>query len=214
MKNPVYKLLVLCALALSINDMRGQAISHTKAKTDKAKNVIILYSDDQTFRTIQALGNKEISTPNLDKLVKSGLTFQQAHVMGGHQGAVCIPSRAMLMTGRYVNRLPGDGNVIPDSLVSLPEILRQKGYTTFHTGKWHSDKNSYARMFSKADHIFFGGMHFPKEGGQEHPRVNHFDPTGKYPVEKSFLSETYSSYLYSFHRPIACQCSRLRGRLV
>ena len=101
------------------------------------------------------------------------------------------------MTGRYVNRLPGDGNVIPDSLVSLPEVLRQKGYTTFHTGKWHSDKDSYARMFSKADHIFFGGMHFPKEGGQEHPRVNHFDPTGKYPAEKSFLSETYSSLLYA-----------------
>ena len=197
MKNPILKLLVLCILALTLNDMKGQVISHTKAKTTSAKNVIILYSDDQTFRTIQALGNKEIKTPNLDKLVRSGLTFQQAHVMGGHQGAVCIPSRAMLMTGRYVNRLPGDGNVIPDSLMSLPEVLRQKGYTTFHTGKWHSDKNSYARMFSKADHIFFGGMHFPKEGGQEHPRVNHFDPTGKYPVEKSFLSETYSSLLYA-----------------
>ena len=126
MKNPFYKLLVLCALALSMNEMMGQVISHTKAKTAPAKNVIILYSDDQTFRTIQALGNKEIKTPHLDKLVKSGLTFQQAHVMGGHQGAVCIPSRAMLMTGRYVNRLPGDGNVIPDSLISLPEILRQK----------------------------------------------------------------------------------------
>jgi len=197
MKNPVLNLLVLCSLALTINDMMGQVISHTKSKPSSAKNVIILYSDDQTFRTIQALGNKEINTPNLDRLVKVGLTFQQAHVMGGHQGAVCIPSRAMLLTGRYVNRLPGDGNVIPDSLVSLPEILRQKGYTTFHTGKWHSDKNAYARMFSKADHIFFGGMHFPKEGGQEHPRVNHFDPTGKYPVEKSFLSETYSSYLYA-----------------
>ena len=197
MKNPFLNLLVLFALALFMSDTMGQGISHTKPKTTSAKNVLILYSDDQSYRTIQALGNTEIRTPNLDKLVKSGLTFQQAHVMGGHQGAVCIPSRAMLMTGRYVNRLPGDGNVIPDSLVSLPEVLRQKGYTTFHTGKWHSDKNSYTRMFSKADHIFFGGMHFPKEGGQEHPRVNHFDPTGKYPVEKSFLSETYSSYLYA-----------------
>lgn len=190
-------LFVFCFWAGTIIPIMGQVNSHPDPKNPSAKNILILYSDDQTFRTIQALGNKEISTPNLDKLVKSGLTFQQAHVMGGHQGAVCIPSRAMLMTGRYVNRLPSDGNVIPDSLKSLPEVLREKGYTTFHTGKWHSDKNSYARMFSKADNIFFGGMHFPKEGGQEHPRVNHFDPTGKYPIEKSFLSETYSSYLYA-----------------
>ena len=89
MKNPVRQLLVLCVLALSMSDMMGQVISHTKPKTAPAKNVIILYSDDQTFRTIQALGNTEIRTPNLDKLVKVGLTFQQAHVMGGHQGAVC-----------------------------------------------------------------------------------------------------------------------------
>ena len=197
MKSYMKNLFVFCFWAGTIIPIMGQVNSHPDPKNPSAKNILILYSDDQTFRTIQALGNKEISTPNLDKLVKSGLTFQQAHVMGGHQGAVCIPSRAMLMTGRYVNRLPGDGNVIPDSLKSLPEVLREKGYTTFHTGKWHSDKNSYARMFSKADNIFFGGMHFPKEGGQEHPRVNHFDPTGKYPIEKSFLSETYSSYLYA-----------------
>jgi len=197
MKSYMKNLFVFCFWAGTIIPIMGQVNSHPDPKNLSAKNILILYSDDQTFRTIQALGNKEISTPNLDKLVKSGLTFQQAHVMGGHQGAVCIPSRAMLMTGRYVNRLPGDGNVIPDSLKSLPEVLREKGYTTFHTGKWHSDKNSYARMFSKADNIFFGGMHFPKEGGQEHPRVNHFDPSGKYPIEKSFLSETYSSYLYA-----------------
>jgi arylsulfatase A-like enzyme len=193
MKNSIQNLFFCCVLIVSIPTVLAQSTS----TNSPSKNIIILYSDDQSYRTIQALGNKEIKTPNLDHLVKSGLTFQQAHVMGGHQGAVCIPSRVMLLTGRYVNRLPGDGSVIHDSLVSLPEILRQKGYTTFHTGKWHSDKKSYARMFSKADNVFFGGMHFPKEGGQEHPRVNHFDPTGSYPAEKSFLSDTYSSHLYA-----------------
>jgi arylsulfatase A-like enzyme len=197
MKNRIQHLFVFCLWAGSLFPVGAQITSQANPKNPPAKNILILYSDDQSFRTMRALGNTEIKTPHLDRLVKMGLTFQQAHVMGGHQGAVCIPSRAMLLTGRYVNRLPGDGNVISDSLISLPEVLRQNGYTTFHTGKWHSDKISYARMFSKADNIFFGGMHFPKEGGQEHPRVNHFDPTGKYPVEKSFLSETYSSYLYA-----------------
>ncbi len=194
MRLPIQAWLLFSWLILPMGTLLGQASSKTNPN---GKNILILYSDDQTFRTIRSLGNREIRTPNLDWLVKNGLTFQQAHVMGGHQGAVCIPSRAMLLTGRYVNRLPNDGSTIPDSLICLPEILRTKGYTTFHTGKWHSDKKSYARMFSQADHIFFGGMHFPKEGGQEHPRVNHFDPTGQYPTEKSFLSDTYSSHLYA-----------------
>ncbi len=197
MRFSISLLLFISWLILPSDLLFGQLAPKSAPQNKPAKNILILYSDDQSYRTIRALGNKEIKTPNLDWLVKNGLSFQQAHVMGGHQGAVCIPSRAMLLTGRYVNRLPNDGSIIPDSLISLPEVLRKKGYTTFHTGKWHSDKKSYTRMFSQADHIFFGGMHFPKEGGQEHPRVNHFDSTGQYPLEKSFLSNTYSSHLYA-----------------
>ena len=58
-----------------------------------------MLSDDQSFNTINALGNKEVSTPNMDRLVKRGTTFY-AHIMGGNTGAICIPSRAMMMTGK------------------------------------------------------------------------------------------------------------------
>ncbi|MDA0315010.1 MAG: sulfatase-like hydrolase/transferase [Bacteroidetes bacterium] len=163
----------------------------------RAKNILIIYSDDHSYNAMGAAGNREISTPNLDKLAKSGLMFTQAHVMGGHQGAVCIPSRVMLLTGRYVNRLPGDGNNIPDSLVSLPEVLRKLGYNTYHTGKWHSDKASHSRMFSTGGDIFFGGMHFPKFGGQEHPTVSLFDSTGVYNENRMRVSDTYSTTLYA-----------------
>ena len=162
-----------------------------------AKNILIIYSDDHSYHALGAAGNKEIATPNLDKLAKSGLMFTQAHVMGGHQGAVCIPSRAMLLTGRYLNRLPGDGSTIPDSIVSLPEVLRKQGYNTYHTGKWHSDKASHSRMFSTGGDMFFGGMHFPKSGGQEHPTVSPFDSTGVYDVKRNRISDTYSTTLYA-----------------
>lgn len=165
--------------------------------TPRAKNILIIYSDDHSYHALGAAGNKEISTPNLDKLAKSGLMFTQAHVMGGHQGAVCIPSRVMLLTGRYVNRLPGDGNTIPDSIVSLPEVLRKQGYNTYHTGKWHSDKASHSRMFSTGGDIFFGGMHFPKFGGQEHPTVSLFDSTGVYSESRKRVSDIYSTTLYA-----------------
>ncbi len=163
----------------------------------KPKNVLVLYSDDQSYQTIRILGNKAIRTPNLDNLAKQGVAFMQAHVMGGHQGAVCVPSRAMMLTGRYLNRLPGDGAVIPDSIISLPEVLQHKGYTTFHTGKWHSDKKSHNRLFKSGDNIFFGGMHFPGAGGQEHPSVFHYDSTGEYHKSKNWNSDTFSTELYA-----------------
>lgn len=161
------------------------------------KNVLIIYSDDQSYNTIRALGNSEIYTPNLDKLTQQGTSFRQAHVMGGHQGAVCIPSRAMMLTGRYINRLPNDGGIIPDSIVGLPEVLRQQGYTTFHCGKWHSDKASYNRFFSAGKNIFFGGMHFEKDGGQFHPFVYDYDKSGQYPKDAGHKSPTYSTELYA-----------------
>ena len=166
-------------------------------KNPRTKNILIIYADDHSYHALGAAGNKEISTPNLDKLAKSGLMFTQAHVMGGHQGAVCIPSRAMLLTGRYVNRLPRDGSTIPDSIVSLPEIVRAQGYNTYHTGKWHSDKASHSRMFSTGGDIFFGGMHFPKSGGQEHPTVYLYDSTGVYDEKRKRTSDTYSTTLYA-----------------
>lgn len=172
-------------------------VMQAQQTTTNARNVLIIYSDDQSYNTIHAWGNSEIKTPNLDKLAKEGLSFMQAHVMGGHQGAVCIPSRVMMLTGRYVNRLPGDGGTIPDSIVGISEILNKRGYTTFHSGKWHSDKKSHNRFFNSGDKIFFGGMHFPGEGGQEHPTVFHYDPTAAYPQSASWKSDTFSTELYA-----------------
>ena len=181
---------ILAALIISNSAVAQQ-------KKSRAKNILIIYSDDHSYRALGAAGNTDVLTPNLDKLAKSGLMFTQAHVMGGHQGAVCIPSRAMLLTGRYVNRLPGDGSTIPDSIVSLPEVLRTQGYNTYHTGKWHSDKASHSRMFSTGGDIFFGGMHFPKFGGQEHPTVYLYDSTGVYDEKRKRTSDTYSTTLYA-----------------
>ena len=70
-----------------------------------------------------------------------------------------MPSRAMIMTGRGVFQIVKDGQVIPEQHVTLPELLRQHGYITFETGKWHSD--------------FFGGKHTNESNGHVEPRLNH-----------------------------------------
>src|SRR5262245_49808523 len=63
-------------------------------------NVVFLVSDDQRADTIRALGNPLIETPTLDRLVGAGTTFTRAYCMGSMQGAVCVPSRAMFLSGR------------------------------------------------------------------------------------------------------------------
>jgi arylsulfatase A-like enzyme len=127
------------------------------ADTPKKPNVLFLFSDDQRADTIAALGNKHIQTPNLDKIVKQGMALTRAYCMGAQQGAVCVPSRAMLMSGRTLFRvspiLKGQG--------TWPEQFGKAGYTTFMTGKWHNGPESARRSFQQGKAVFFGGMGNP-----------------------------------------------------
>src|SRR5690242_2960494 len=70
------------------------------ADAPRKPNILILFADDQRADTIAAWGNRHIKTPNLDRLVKGGFSFRNNYCFGSNSGAVCVPSRAMLMTGR------------------------------------------------------------------------------------------------------------------
>ena len=65
-------------------------------------NILFIFADDQSYETVSAFGNPQIETPHLDRLVRDGLTFTRAYNMGSWSGAVCVASRTMLNTGRYV----------------------------------------------------------------------------------------------------------------
>lgn len=138
-------------------------------------NIVIFFTDDQRFDTIRALGNSEVATPHMDRLVASGTAFTQAHIPGGTSAAICMPSRAMLHSGRTLFHLDGNGQQIPPAHTTLGEAFRQAGYRTFGTGKWHNGPASYARSFTDGEAIFFGGM-------WDHWSVPlcHYDKTGRY----------------------------------
>ncbi|MBC7236723.1 MAG: sulfatase-like hydrolase/transferase [Chloroflexi bacterium] len=138
-------------------------------------NILFFFTDDQRFDTIHALGNEAIHTPHIDRLVRQGTAFTFAHIMGGTSPAVCMPSRAMLHTGRQLFALQGAGEAIPNEHVLLGEHLQRFGYRTWGAGKWHNGPASYARSFSDGAEIFFGGM-------DDHWNVPacDFDPTGRY----------------------------------
>jgi len=125
----------------------------------KRPNVLFILTDDQQFDSIRALGNDQIHTPNIDRLVGEGVAFRRAYIMGGDQPAVCCPSRAMILTGRplYRTGCTPDGH-ITEAVQSLPETFRNAGYATYTTGKHHNGEGVVVRGFHEARKIMFGGM--------------------------------------------------------
>ena len=135
----------------------GAAPSPGLSAPSSRPNVLILFSDDQRADTIAALGNPHIRTPNLDRLVRRGTVFTRAYCMGSMQGAVCVPSRAMLLTGRTLFHVKDD----LAGQATWPETFARAGYATFLTGKWHNQAASALAPFQTGKAIFFGGMGDP-----------------------------------------------------
>ncbi|MEQ8791376.1 MAG: sulfatase-like hydrolase/transferase [Pirellulaceae bacterium] len=126
-------------------------------------NLLFVFADDQAFDTIAAMGNEEIETPNLDRLARRGVTFSRAYNQGGWHGAVCVASRTMLNTGRYLWHARDDEPRLKDHYqakgLMWSQILAKAGYETFFTGKWHV-KADADKVFQTARHVR-GGM--PKQ---------------------------------------------------
>jgi len=121
-------------------------------------NLILIMADDMGYGDLGCYGNKTYQTPHLDRMAAEGLRFTDFHA----SGPVCSPTRAGLMTGRYQQRsgIPGviyaafDGNRhhgLHRSEVTLPELLREKGYRTAMFGKWHL---GYREKFNPVYHGF------------------------------------------------------------
>ena len=124
-------------------------------KSDQKPNVLFIFSDDHTYQGINALGNDEVKTPSLDKLVEEGVTFTHTFNMGAWNGAVCVASRAMLNTGRMIWRAHAAEKEY-DKLKADRHFWAQRmedaGYETYMTGKWHV-KMGADKLFNTTTHI-------------------------------------------------------------
>ncbi len=111
--------------------------SLTAGAATSKPNILFILTDDQRWDTIHALGNSEIKTPNLDRLVQKGFHFNNAYCMGSMHGAVCLPSRTMLITGRSLWKIPANPRATnaPPAVPLLPTLMKEAGYATFHCGK-------------------------------------------------------------------------------
>ena len=109
------------------------------ALADERPNIILLLADDLGYGDLSCFGSPAVKTPNLDKLAADGMRFNRFYAAS----AVCTPTRASVLTGRYPLRFGitkhfADRNQwLPQSSTTVAELLKDAGYHTAHIGKWH-----------------------------------------------------------------------------
>ena len=120
----------ITTLVLFVTCLTGFAVRELCAAKP---NILHLHTDDHRADGLHALGNAQLQTPNLDAIVKRGFTFRHCYTQGSMIGAVCLPSRTMMLSGRSLFRIPDRGQTANSPV--LPTVMREAGYETWHCGK-------------------------------------------------------------------------------
>lgn len=140
------------------------ALNTVSAYASDRPNIILILADDLGYRDLSCFGSPAVKTPNLDRLAREGMKWTRFYA----GSAVCSPTRASVLTGRYPLRFDitshfNDRNQwLPESATTVAELLGDSGYSTAHVGKWH-----------------LGGLHVDTAGKrldhQPGPRQHGFD---------------------------------------
>lgn len=136
-------------------------------------NIVFILADDLGFADLGCFGREDIATPALDALAADGVAMHRSY----SNSSVCSPTRLALMTGRYQHRLPSGLDEplgvnpalgLPDTVITMPDMLKRVGYATSLVGKWHLGglpaygprKSGYDRFFG----IYEGGADYFAHG--------------------------------------------------
>jgi arylsulfatase A-like enzyme len=165
-------------------------------------NIVLLVADDMGYADVGFQGSRDIPTPNVDALARSGIRFTDAYVSGPY----CSPTRAGLMTGRYPQRFGHEFNPDANAEFGLPldqttmaDRLKAAGYRTALFGKWHLGSAPPLRPLERGFDEFFGFL------GGDH---SYFDPMpaaggpvfdGRKPAEKmGYLTDELADRAVNF----------------
>jgi len=179
------KILWVILIACIFGCKQNAENSNASIEVGKKPNIIFLFSDDQSYKAVHALGNKEIITPTMDKLMDEGITFTHSYNMGGWNGAVCLASRAMLISGRTIWRaqqISSSYNEDKEIDKTWPRLMQTAGYDTYMTGKWHVNAKA-AKIFNHVGHVLRG---MPGDTPEGYNRPQSLNDTIWQPWKKEF----------------------------
>jgi arylsulfatase A-like enzyme len=187
-------LLGACALLLT-------AAASPAATSTRPPNLIVIMTDDQGYADVGFNGCRDIPTPHLDSIAAAGVRFTNGYV----SYAVCSPSRAGLLTGRYPQRFGHERNPawqpenpasgLPLSETLLPAALGRVGYTSGLIGKWHLGVHPQFHPLARGFNEFYGHL-----GGGH--RYFPDDLTIVEPTDARGEAESYRLWIRRDHAPV------------
>lgn len=179
----------------------GLAMLAAAAGAIGAPNVIVILTDDMGYGDIGAHGNNMIKTPAIDELAASGVSFSQFYASAN----ICTPSRAGLLTGRFAIRSGLGWDVVgadsshglPESEITIAELLADAGYATGMVGKWHLGNRPPHWPTHQGFQTFWGANY-----SNDMPRFALFDGERQIenPVVQHTLTERYTQQSLKFIR--------------
>ena len=127
----------------------------SKAATSAKPDVLLIVADDLRPDVLHTLGHPTVRTPHLDALAKRGAVFTRA--VCGYP--ICHVSRTEILSGRCVVREASAGKAIPfpADWVLWPQAMKDAGWRTVHSGKWHVHGTPSARGYAETAGLFSGG---------------------------------------------------------
>jgi arylsulfatase A-like enzyme len=207
-ENKIGKFIILFLISTGIQAVLAQS------KPDLRPNILLIVADDLGYSDLGCYGG-EIKTPNIDLLAKQGILFTHFHT-----SPLCAPTRSMILSGND-NHVAGMGSMfsvegtpragkpgyehhLTDRIVTIAQLLKDGGYQTFMSGKWHlgSQDNCipYAKGFEKSFALMNGAAdHFNNNQilFDEPPQYREDSLIVRYP-EGSFSTDVYTNKLIGF----------------
>ena len=134
------------------------------AQSAKPRNILFILSDDHRYDAMGFLkGQKFLETPHLDSLARDGVHCKNAFVTT----ALCSPSRASILTGKYAHqhKIVDNNTAIPPGTTFFPQLLQKAGYATSFFGKWHMGNGGDEPQPGFDRWVSFRGTYLPGANG-------------------------------------------------
>jgi N-acetylglucosamine-6-sulfatase len=175
------------ALRTTLGALASAPAFVSSAQARRARNIVFILTDDHRYDAMGFLRpQKFLETPHLDSMAREGVHFQNAFVTT----ALCSPSRASILTGKYAHqhKIVDNNTAIPRGTRFFPELLRQAGYTTAFMGKWHMGGESDAPQPGFDKWVSFRGQ------GTYLPTANGLNIDGKRVPQKGYITDELTDY--------------------